>query len=482
MELCRFSDESLIKGFTPVDNKFVTDYMSEANEIQLKVYLFGLFQCSNPVVADNSLPQFCNVLNVTEDQVLQAFEYWKSLGLVNILSYDPLEVRYNYVKNLSEANRLYKPAKYSDFNSQLQEIFPDREISQGEYMKYYEFLEQTRLPQEVLLMIAGYCVNFKGFGIRQNYVLAVAKSWYESGVRTVDDAEKCIADQEASTEAMRLIAKALGKKSAIEIEDRQLYIKWTQSWGFDLESILFAAKQCKNKGGTARLDSLLDEYFTHNCLTLADIKAYSDEKQTMYDIAKDITRTIGVRYDNLETVVSHYVCVWLSQGFERDALSLIAEYCFENSIRSLNGMNVAVAKFYKQGCVTVQSINGYLSDLVARDREIKKVIEATASSRNVTASDRDAYALWLEWGFENDVILYCASLAQGKPQAVGYISKLLSKCKEQKAFDIESVKKVLSQTGSGQPSQQPGELDHRYSKEEMNSFFGDLHDFDNIEV
>lgn len=231
-----------------------------------------------------------------------------------------------------------------------------------------------------------------------------------------------------------------------------------------------------------RLDSLLDEFFSHNCLTVTDMKAYTEEKQDMYDLAKDVTRIIGVRYENLETVVSHYVCVWLSQGFDKKAITLIAEYCFENSIRSLNGMNAAINRFYKQGCVTVQSINEYLDQLVERERKIKAVIEATSSSRMVTQSDRDAYALWLDWGFDDEAILYCASLAQGKPQATGYITKLLSRCKDAKAFDLNSIKPLLNTTATKEQPPQKGNLERRYTKEELNSIFNDLHDFENIEI
>lgn len=483
MSLCRLSEEVVEKGSIIVDSMFITDFMPEADEIQLKVYLFGLYQCLNPVFADNTVAHFCNALSVDRKQLTDAFEYWKEQGLVNIVSYDPLEVRYNRVRHADAATKLYKPSKYTEFNAQLQDIFSDREVSQSEYLKYYEFLEQTRLPQEVLLMIAGYCVNYKGYGVRQQYVLTVARSWYDGGVRTVSDAESRIAQEEASTEALRLIAKALGKKSAIDIEDKQLYIKWTKSWGFDLEGILFAAKQCKNRGGMARLDTLLDELFTRNCMTVTDIKAYTEEKQNMYDLAKEITRTIGVRYENLDTVVSHYVCVWLSQGFDNDALLLIAEYCFANSIRSLNGMNAAVSKFYKQGCVTMDSINAYLASLVERERKIKAVLETAGVSRMVTQSDRDAYALWLDWGFDDAVISYCASLAQGKPQAMGFITKLLTRCKDAKAYGPEEVKSLLSSSQSSSEKSAPrGQLERRYTKEEMGSLFGDLQNYDDIEI
>lgn len=483
MGLCRMSREGVKNGCVTLDNKFVTDYMHDADDIQLKVYLYGLLRCSDPDSPDNTSAHFCNALSITPEQLSSAFEYWQSEGLVTLVSTSPLEVRYNAVKGLEDKLRYYKKGKYEEFNAQLQGLFPERMLTGTDYEKYYEFLETTHMPQEVMLMIAGYCVNYKGTNVRDRYVLAVAKAWYEEGIRTVQDAEDMISSHESSTEAMRLISKALGKKSEADLDDKQLYIKWTKSWGFDLSGILFAAKQCKKRGGMERLDKILDEYFTHNCLTVADMQAYSDEKQGMYDLAKEVTRIIGVRYENLETVVSHYICVWLSQGFDKDALILIAEYCFENSIRSLSGMNAMTAMFYKQGCVTADSINDYIGQLVEREKKIKKILETASSSRMVTQSDRDAYALWTDWGFDDEAILVCATFAQGKPQLTGYMTKLLTRCKEAKAFTAEEVRKLLSSSvPSAAKTAEPGKLERRYTKEEIGSLFGDLQNYDDIEI
>lgn len=484
MGLCRMSREGIKNGCITLDNKFVTDYMPAADEIRLKVYLFGLLSCADPDSPDNTTYHFCNALSITPEQLKEAFEYWSSEGLVTIVSDSPLEVRYNLVKGLEDKLHYYKKGKYEEFNAQLQGLFPERMLNSNDYEKYYVFLETTHMPQEVMLMIAGYCVNYrKATKISDNYVLAVAQAWHEEGIRTVQDAEDMISRHESSTEAMRLIFKALGKKSEADLDDKQFYIKWTKSWGFDLSGILFAAKQCKKRGGMERLDKILDEYFTHNCLAVTDMQAYSDERQSMYDLAKEVTRIIGVRYENLETVVSHYICVWLSQGFDKDALILVAEYCFENSIRSLSGMNAMISMFYKQGCVTVGSINGYIGQLVEREKRIKKILETAASSRMVTQSDRDAYALWTDWGFDDEAILVAASFAQGKPQATGYITKLLTRCKEAKAFTAEEVRKTLSSSVcSNQKSAEPGKLERRYTKEEIGSLFGDLQNYDDIEI
>ena len=480
MALCKLTREAADDGFTLVDNRFIREYLPDADDGAVKVYLTGLWLCrADAPLCDNTLTHVCDMLDMTEAQVTAAFEYWRDRGLVTIVNASPLEVRFNRV---GQGVKLYKPAKFADFNAQLQRVFADRLLLESEYLKYYEFLDSTRLPQEALLLIAAYCVRLKGDGVRTNYVLTVARSWYDLGIRTVEDAERHIELEDASTENLRKIAKALGKRSAIDLDDKQLYVKWTTSWGFDDEAILAAAKLCKKRGGMERLDSILDELFIAGRFDAESIRDYGARKQELYDLAKEVTRVIGVRYENLDTVISHYIGTWLSQGFDDAAIRLIAEYCFVNGIRTLNGMNAAVARFYKHGCLNVAAIDEYLSSLAERDKEIKAVIEATGSSRGVTASDRDAYELWTQWGFDGAAILAAAKACAGRPLAFGAISKPLTDCRDAKIFDAAEVAKRASVSASKTPKRERGDSERKYTKEELSSFFGDLHDFDDIEV
>lgn len=481
MALCKLTRDAADDGFTLVDNRFIREHLPDADGDALKVYLYGLWLCrAGAPLCDNTLERMSDALGLTAAQVTAAFEYWRDQGLVTIVNTTPLEVAY---VRPGQSVKMYKPAKFADFNAQLQRIFDGRMLLESEFLKYYEFLDDTRLPQEVLLLIAAYCVRLKGDGIRTNYVLAVARAWYALGIRTVEDAERHIDLEDASTESLRKVAKELGKKSAIDLDDKQLYVKWTSSWGFSDEAILAAAKLCKKRGGMERLDALLDELFTSNRLDAESIRDYGARKQELYELAKDVTRIIGVRYENLDTVISHYIGTWQAQGFDGDALKLIAEYCFSNGIRTLSGMNAAVARFYKHGCLSVAAIDEYLTALVERDKAVKAVIEATGSSRAVTASDRDAYELWLGWGFGNDAILAAARAVAGRPMAFGAISKILTDCRDAKVFDAAEVaKRVSSAPTSNRPKRECGDLERKYTKEELSSFFGDLHDFDNIEV
>lgn len=79
------------------------------------------------------------------------------------------------------------------------------------------------------------------------------------------------------------------------------------------------------------------------------------------NLAVNINRTIGVFYDNLDDIVDTYIVPWLSKGFDETALLDVAKYCYVSNIKTLNGMNSIVMRFYQSGCTTSAAISKYIN-------------------------------------------------------------------------------------------------------------------------
>ncbi len=482
MAFCTLSSQFYSKGFCAVDNSFITDYMSDADELQIKVYLMGMYISTQPDTAITDAAAMAEYLGVKESQIVSAFEYWRCVGLVTVNSTSPLKVTYNHLPSLGGKIHKFKQGRFTDFNAQMQAFFPHRMITPNEYERYYEFLDSSKIKDETLITIAGYCVANKGDGIRSNYILAVARDWLSLGIRTPEEAEEKIKQAEACTQILREVAKALGKKNLPDFEDRQLYLKWTGSWGFSDEVILHAAASCKNKGGMNRLDDILDSYFRMSLFSVEEIDAYTESRRKLINTAKDIVRILGGRYDSYDYFIEKYVTPWLGKGFDKDALILIAEQCFIKGTKSPEGMNALVNKYLKEGCLTSSAIKEHLAALADRDKALSSIIKATGSSRNVTNNDRDLYTVWsVDWGFDDEVIEYAASLSAGKAQAMSYVGNMLSKWKSAGITALEDAKKagcVFANTGK----QSDRSYERHYTKQELDAFLGDTENFDNIEL
>ena len=146
--ICKFTNDYLIESFTMVDNLFIREYMPYADEKQVKVYLYGLFLCNTESDAD-SFEEMAKTLDMTKEEIVDTFRFWSEQGLVRLISTSPLEVRYLSFKNNLKPVKKYKDGKFADFNTALQQLFPDRQIMSNEFHVYYEFWTtalSTRTP------------------------------------------------------------------------------------------------------------------------------------------------------------------------------------------------------------------------------------------------------------------------------------------------------------------------------------------------
>ena len=472
VSLAKFSSDFLIESFTLVDNLFINEHLPHCSEKQLKVYLYGLYMCSMPERL-NSLDEMCATLDVGEAELISIYTDFEDAGLCRILNREPLEVAYCSLKRAMQPPKKYKSEKWNDFNSELQGLFHERMLTPNEYNEYYSFLDSVRMDRDALLMIVRYCIDLKGENVRYPYILTVARNWASEGVRTVADVEKKLNEYEAQSEDMRAVLSALGRKGGAELEEKQMLTTWTRSWGFTLPAVLEAAASLKGGKTFRKLDARLDEFYRMSVFSAEEMKDFNARREHLNELAVRINKTIGLFYESLDHVVEVYTSPWLNKGFSEDALVTVAHYCFLSGIRTLEGMNGVVEKFYTQGLLTVDAINAFIGKQVEQDARIKKIVEATGRDRAVTASDRNYYKTWSGvWGFADEVIVYAAELCGGRSYPASAINRLLSDWKAQGVRTLEDAKRAgagAPQTSTSRPSSSKNFEERDYTDEQIRS-------------
>ena len=103
MPQCSFNRPAAMMQATPVQNMFLIEYMPKAPDAYVKVYLYGLMQCCNPTLAQDSLEE---ALGMDAQAVAEAFVYWQAQGLVSILAQDPLRERAGMPPSTRRCSRL----------------------------------------------------------------------------------------------------------------------------------------------------------------------------------------------------------------------------------------------------------------------------------------------------------------------------------------------------------------------------------------
>ena len=427
MAFCYLDSEAEKEGFVLLDSLFIEHYLPYAGEVELKVYLFGLDLCRKR--AENvTVAVFAEDLNISESDVRDAFAYWERQGLVRVTE-EPFSVKYLSVRSRFGLSRTFKKQKYADFNRHVEELFEGRVVTPQEFMEYYTIIEDGKLEPDAMLLIIKYCLGYCSKDNPVRYIRKVATSFIESGIRTVKDVEDRLLREEESSQDIRLVLGALGRTSAPEPTDRQLYVKWTTKLGFTKEAILAAAKMAKKKGGMARLDEILEGFAKRGIYTAADILEEAKRREDMMDIAVRVNNKLGLYYQDLNTVVETYVAKWVKMGFSASSLLLIAERCFMDDLRTLSAMDREVEEYFSLGYVSEEAVRARIKDIKRMDEVMGKVIRITGSTRKVRESDRALYRNWLSWGFDEAAILEAAALAVNKPYAISYINQILSNWK-----------------------------------------------------
>lgn len=459
-----------------IDNAFVTDFMPFAPENYVKVYLYGLKLACFGGVGDIET-EIAGKLNLEPGLVSEAFSYWANEGLVNILSTSPVAVEYLAVNKGTLALRKFSKTKYKDFNDQLHAMLPSRNILPNEYNEYYSIMEAMHIEPEAMLAIIAYCIRLKGQDVGYPYILAVARNLARQGCLTYDRVNEQLSEFDLYDKDVAAVLHSLGSKKASAIEDKRMFAKWTKTLGFPTETVVQVAKSVK-RGGMDRLDALLVKYYENHLFSMAEIDEFNRNRDRLYSLTKEINKRIGVYYEQLDFIIETYVTRWLSYGFTDETLLTIAEYCFRCNIRTLEGYNATVEKFYKQGLITADDIGEFLGEAVRRDADIREALEKAGVTRPVTSRDRDSYRTWTySWKMDRDVVLYAASLAAGNASPVSYMNAILGGWHNAGVTSLEGAKK-FGATRASAARETAATVTKTYTSEQLNAMFDSLNNED----
>lgn len=465
------------KSFTMIDNTFILEYMPFAPDLYTKVYVLGL---ALAVEGNNDISHIAIKLNIDKSLVIESFMYWKEQEVVNI-SQDNEIIEFLPIIPQSRRVKKFNKDKYKIFNDQLHIMIKDRVISINEYNEYYSIMENLNIEVEAMLTIIGYCIRLKGADIGYPYILAVARNLAHDGCTTYERVQERLSELDLQDSDLRAVLKALKVKKTADHNDRNLFLKWKNEFGFKVEAIIQVAKQVK-KGGILALDMLLTRYFENKLFSIDEINSFNEEREKLYAIASKITKTLGLRYDRLDYIIENYILTWTMSGFEEDALFAIAEYCFKRSIRDIEGMSNVVNKFYKQGLISLESINEFFNMSVRADDDIKKVFTICNITRQVTSRDREFYKTWVTtWKHSSELIEYAASLSKDKAVPIAYMNTILASYFEKKIISVDDAKKqtiskVENVTDKKTTASNQNLVNRNLSAEELNAMFDRLSD------
>lgn len=306
------------RGVTVLSNVFVDQYMRDANDAQIKIYLYLLRMVGANL--PTNISEIADKFNHTEKDVIRALKYWENAHLVT-LSYDEnnnisgitlrdLTKNDTAVVKTSPVNDIQTediPMISMDYTSEkenysLEDIqklqtnpevslllniasqYFGRPLSPTEIRSILFIYDRLAFSLELTDFLIEYCIDKGKKSI--HYIDQVAINWYEEGIKTVSEAKEATKDKKADKNAYSIM-KYLGKSSEPTFQELEYIRKWTTTYGFSLSIIEEACSRTVLKTDKNRFqyaDSILRSWVQKEVKTKDDIarldKAFESQKVT----------------------------------------------------------------------------------------------------------------------------------------------------------------------------------------------------------
>lgn len=331
-------------------------------------------------------------------------------------------------------------------------------------------------------MIMKYCVETKQSAVGYNYILTVAKNWANEGITSTLQVEERLTKFEEKSPEISEIFNACGIKRAPYVEERATVNKWLNDYGFSLDVILHISKvfKGKNRFSIEKADELIKKYYEMKLFSTQEIDDFEKAKKDLYSLAKEINKELGLYYENLETVVENYILKWINLGFDKNLLLEISRYCFKTSIRTLDGMDKAVLKFYKLGILSTSAFNEYMGEIIAMDDKIQQILDELDIKRVVNYIDRENYKIWKnDWKISDELISYATTLSKGKESPIKYLSRILADWNEKGIKSLQEAKSNSIIDKQDKSSSQKKNFEGRsYTDKDIKALFQSINEID----
>ena len=307
---------------TVVSNRFIDEYMKDANDAQLKIYLY-LIRMLNANQA-TSVSDIADKFNHTEKDVNRALKYWEKKELLD-LDYDadknlvgihlrdlnatpdsgsgqshtqvpaPAEPAHTAPAKVTAmpvaadapafVKPVYSPDQLREFKNREQtsqllfiaESYIGKPLTPSEMKSILFFTDVLHFSDDLIDYLLQYCVDRgkKDF----KYIEKVAINWAEEGITTPKQAQKASSKYDKNVYA---IMNELGKNGSPTPKEMEYINRWTKEYGFSSDIIFEACERTVMATDRHRFEyaeGILSSWKRENVHHKADIRKIDDMYQ-----------------------------------------------------------------------------------------------------------------------------------------------------------------------------------------------------------
>jgi DNA replication protein DnaD len=454
LPLCAYGDARMRAEYTQVENAFIREFMPFAAGDAVKVYLYGLMQCQHGV-GESTLIAFARAVSLSERDVEDAFAYWQDCGLVRVTTSPAYSVLYQSAQHALPLNTsLYTQ---SALHAQLQSLFLPSPVTPSELSRMLEWTDVFRISPEAVVMLINYgrakMPNVEGAMVSRQirYIDKIARQWADEGVRTPEQADEWLRDQQRHQSGVNALLGRLGLRRSPTAAERKLYAKWLAQ-GFDDKAILLAADRTASirQPSFESVDNILGELGSRGAKSADEVMRENSEA-----LCKEALTALGLRQPTPTAAQLDVYRGLLADGHDHEHILLAAEICRENDRRSLREVTLCLKRWRENDLRDGKAMRAHEAERARKIALLAQAFACMGLNRRVSEADLDQYAQWAEWGQGDELILFAAESAHGAVSPYRMMKKLLEQWHAAGIDGVSVARRQMQPRESNQAKQNP---------------------------
>lgn len=447
---------------TAVSNAFICEYMPSAPEGHVKVYLYGLMYAHGGFGEDDAmLDDVAKALNMDRTEVEQALRYWERCRLLSRVQDAPPVYRYSSVQQaMFMKQNAPKDESYERFAMALYDMFGEkRKLHGGETVLAYEWVEQMKLPPDVVFMLIRHMISTRGIQFSFKEAQKVATDLSEQQAITAEAAEVIFSRSEAAWKGTRKLLNHLGKRRNPTVDEIDLYLKWTNDWGFAPKAIETAcAEMTKGDPSFGYLDKILQGISQRSggkATTAAQVKKHLTGEQDESARIREVLAALGMTAGTVDAG-KRAVYQGMRAVQSDEVILLAAHQAGKKRNARLDDVVALTESWSERGLKDAATVSAYLEAVQRTDKRLRALFTLAGQEPGCTQSNRELLRKWQEeWKLSDPLLDLAATYSRNVDRPMPYMDKLLKGWHEKNIDSVteaaEEHERFTTEHHSGKP-------------------------------
>ena len=315
-------------------------------------------------------------------------------------------------------------------------------------MLAYEWVEQLKLPPEIVMMLIQHMIATRGvqFSFKEAQKLATELSAEQ--ITTIEAAETLFSRSEAAWKGARRVLARMSKRRSPTLDEIDLYVKWTTEWGFAPKAVEAACAEMTSGDPSFKyLDGILNGLRTRSggkTRTAADVQKQIEGERDESANVREMLAAFGMK----EPVVDEgkrLIYRSMRELAEHDVIVLAARTAGKSKRnKSLEVIAPLLASWNDKGLKTAADVERYLADVNALNNRLRALFAlAGRDEAGCTQPNRELLTKWRDtWRMPDALVDVAAELSKNVDRPMPYMDKLLSVWRDEGISTVEGAREA----------------------------------------